>query len=116
MANYKCEPAPGRYLVDPLQLGEKTDGGVFLPEQSRYLTREAIILEVGGAKDAIFANDENRAASARYQKGDRIVYTPYSGSSFKLNGKDVTMLEERDIICRLTPVDDEPPIGINDHA
>lgn len=91
------EPYGDRILVRPLQTPDRSSGGVHIPESARYLTAEGIVLGVGEGRTL----PDGTIRPLLTNVGDRVKYTPYAGSAFKLNDEDVLVLSERDILGRL---------------
>jgi chaperonin GroES len=63
--------------------GEKTEGGLYKPQQAIEIANQAEIRAV--------------AADSRYKVGDRIVFVKYSGSQITLNGIEYTLIKEKEI-------------------
>jgi chaperonin GroES len=79
----KFNPTSNNLVVRPLTQAEQTQGGVFLPDSSRKLLDEGIVIELGPKVDqTLFANG--------IKPDDRVVMRRYSGTPLKLaKGDDV---------------------------
>ena len=74
---------------------EKTAGGIFLPDSAKEKPQEAEVLAVGIGKD-----DEGKDVKELFtvKKGDKVLISKYGGSEIKLDGDDVLIINETDIL------------------
>lgn len=88
-------PLHDRVLVEPLTAEEKTAGGIIIPDTAQEKPQEGKIIAVGnGAR-----NDDGTAQAMDVKKGDKILYGKWSGTEVKLDGKDLLIMKESDIMA-----------------
>ena len=88
-------PLHDRVLVEPLTAEEKTAGGIIIPDTAQEKPQEGKIVAVGnGAR-----NDDGTTQAMDVKKGDRILYGKWSGTEVKLDGKDLLIMKESDIMA-----------------
>ena len=88
-------PLGRRVLVKRSTSEEKTAGGIFLPDTAKEKPQEAEVLALGTGKD-----DEGKDVSTLFtvKKGDKVLISKYGGTEVKLNGDDVLIINETDIL------------------
>jgi len=92
MANIK--PLGQRVLVKRIQPEEKTAGGIFLPETAKEKPQEAEVISIGtGGRD-----DQGKLIEFTVKVGDRVLISKYGGTEVKVNGQEVLILNESDIL------------------
>ncbi|MCY2947233.1 MAG: co-chaperone GroES [Gemmataceae bacterium] len=91
-------PLEDRVVVEPLEAEEKTSGGIYIPEAAKEKPQRGKVLAVGPGK----RTDSGELIPMTVTKDDVVVYGRYSGNDVNVNGKDVKILREGDILARLT--------------
>ena len=87
-------PLGDRVLVKRVEEEEKTRGGIIIPDTAKEKPQEGEVIAVGPG-----ARDENGKAQALDVKaGDRILFGKWSGTEVKLDGKDLLIMKESDIL------------------
>jgi len=87
-------PLHDRVLVKPLEAEQKTAGGVIIPETAQEKPQQGEILAVGaGAK-----NDKGEVAPMDVKVGDKVMYGKWSGSEVRIDGEDLVIMKESDIM------------------
>ena len=90
----KIKPMGQRVLVRRLEAEEKSAGGIVLPDTAKEKPQEAEVLELGtGGKD-----EDGKTIEFTVKKGDTVLISKYGGTEIKLNGQDVLILSESDIL------------------
>ena len=90
----QIRPLHDRVLVEPLDAEEKTAGGIIIPDTAQEKPMEGKIVAVGkGSK-----NDEGKVAALDVKKGDRILYGKWSGTEVKVDGEELLIMKESDIM------------------
>jgi len=89
----KLNPVNGRVLVKPLEAGDKTPGGIFLPDTAKEKLLEGTVIST--AEDA---TDE-------VAKGDRVIYKEFGGTEVKFEGEDYILLTEDELLAKYKAVD-----------
>ena len=88
------KPLGQRILVKPLSTEEKTKSGIFLPESAKEKPEEGEVLAVGEGKYI-----EGKLVPLAVKKGDKILFSKYSPDEIKVEGKDLLMIKEEDILA-----------------
>ncbi|RZO36202.1 MAG: co-chaperone GroES [Rhodospirillaceae bacterium] len=87
-------PLHDRVLVEPLTAEEKTAGGIIIPDTAQEKPQEGKIIAVGnGAK-----GEDGKAQALDVKKGDKVLYGKWSGTEVKVDGKDLLIMKESDIM------------------
>ena len=89
------KPLGARVLVKRVEADEKTAGGLFLPDTAKEKPQEAEVLALGIGKD-----DEGKDVSTLFtvKVGNKVLISKYGGTEVKLNGDDVLIINETDIL------------------
>ena len=93
----KVRPLDDRVVVEPLEAQEKTAGGILLPDTAKEKPQRGRVLAVGPGK--LRANGERSAISV--SKGDEVLYGRYGGSDVQVQGREVKILRESDILAKV---------------
>ncbi len=88
------KPLHDRVLVKPLDADEKTAGGIIIPDTAKEKPVEGKIVAAGPG----LRGDDGKLHKLDVQKGDRILYGKWSGTEVKLNGDDLLIMKESDIM------------------
>ena len=87
-------PLNDRAIIEPLAAEEKTAGGIIIPDTAKEKPAEGVIIAVGpGGRDA-----KGKRHELSVQKGDRVLYGKWSGTEVKVDGKDLLIMKESDIM------------------
>ena len=87
-------PLHDRVVVRRVDSEEKTKGGIIIPDTAKEKPSEGIVESVGPG-----ARDENGKINALDVKaGDRVLFGKWSGTEVKLNGEDLIIMKESDIM------------------
>lgn len=89
----KITPLGRRVLVKRVASEEKTAGGIFLPDNAKEKPQEAEVLALGTGKD-----DEGKDVSFTVAVGNKVLISKYGGTEVKLDGEDVLIINESDIL------------------
>jgi len=90
-------PLDDRIVVKPLDVEEKTPGGIVLPDTAKEKPQTGKILAVGPGK----LMDNGDRAGVAVKVGDRVIYGKYSGTEIKVDGDELKILRESDILGKL---------------
>lgn len=88
-------PLDNRVLVKKEDAKDRTRGGIVLPHLAQKDTRQGVVIEAGPGK--LLKN--GMRAEPQVRRGDRVIYSQYSGTDIKIKGVAHMMLEEDGIIC-----------------
>ena len=87
-------PLGDRILVKRVKEEERTKGGIIIPDSAKEKPQEGKIVAVGKGK----YDDTGKLIPIEVKAGDKILFGKYSGSEFKLEGEDLLILREDDIL------------------
>ena len=90
----KLRPLGDRILVKRIKEEEKTKGGIIIPDTAKEKPQEGKVVAVGKGKVA----DDGKLIAPEVKAGDKILFGKYSGSEIKLEGDDLIVLREDDIL------------------
>ena len=93
----KIRPLDDRVVVEPMEAEEMTAGGIVLPDSAKEKPQEGKIIAVGQGK----LLDDGTRAKPSVKKGDVVLYAKYGGTEIKVEGKDVLILRESDILAKV---------------
>ena len=93
----KIRPLDDRVVVEPLEAEEKTSGGILLPDSAKQKPQRGRIVAVGSGK----LLDNGHRAALVVAKGDEVIYGKYSGNDIKIDGKELKILRESDILAKV---------------
>jgi chaperonin GroES len=90
----KIRPLHDRIIVKRVQEEEKTKGGIIIPDTAKEKPLEGEVIAVGNGK----LLDDGKLRPLDVKKGDRVLFTKYSGSEVKIDGEEHLILREEDIL------------------
>ncbi|MET0940073.1 MAG: co-chaperone GroES [Mesorhizobium sp.] len=94
MAKSKFRPLHDRVVVRRVESEEKTKGGIIIPDTAKEKPQEGEIIAVGsGARD-----ESGKLVPLDVKTGDRVLFGKWSGTEVKLNGEDLLIMKESDIM------------------
>ena len=87
-------PLHDRVLVRRLESEERTAGGIIIPDTAKEKPQEGVVVSVGaGARD-----ESGKLVPLDVQAGDSILFGKWSGTEVKVNGEDLIIMKESDIL------------------
>jgi chaperonin GroES len=87
-------PLHDRVVVRRLDSEEKTKGGIIIPDTAKEKPSEGVIVSVGpGARD-----DQGKVTALDVKAGDRVLFGKWSGTEVKVDGEDLLIMKESDIM------------------
>jgi len=90
----KFRPLHDRVVVRRLDSEEKTKGGIIIPDSAKEKPQEGEIVAVGsGARD-----ESGKLVPLDVKKGDKVLFGKWSGTEVKIDGQDVLIMKESDIM------------------
>ena len=89
------KPLHDRILVERIEAENKTKGGIIIPDTAQEKPAEGIILAVGeGSRD-----DNGKRIALDVKVGDRVLFTKWGGTEIKIDGKEVVIMKESDVLA-----------------
>ncbi len=90
-------PLGDRVLVKRVEEESKTKGGIIIPDSVKEKPSEGEVVAVGpGARD-----DSGKIVPTELKKGDRILFGKWSGTEVKIEGEDLLIMKESDVLGTL---------------
>jgi chaperonin GroES len=90
----KFRPLHDRVLVRRIEGVEKTAGGIIIPDTAKEKPQEGEVIAAGsGAK-----NEDGKITPLDVKAGDRILFGKWSGTEVKIDGEDLLIMKESDIL------------------
>ncbi|MCF6292817.1 MAG: co-chaperone GroES [Robiginitomaculum sp.] len=90
----KFRPLHDRVLVSRIEEESTTKGGIIIPDTAKEKPSEGKVISVGpGTKD-----DSGKLTALDVKKGDRILFGKWSGTEVKLDGEELIIMKESDIM------------------
>ena len=88
------KPLHDRVLVRRIEEEEKTSGGIIIPDTAKEKPSEGEVIAVGpGAR-----SEDGTINPPDVKVGDRVLFSKYGGTDVKIDGEDLTILRESDIL------------------
>ncbi|OJY63261.1 co-chaperone GroES, partial [Rhizobium sp. 60-20] len=87
-------PLHDRILVRRVESEEKTKGGIIIPDTAKEKPQEGEVIAVGpGAR-----NEAGQIQALDVKAGDRVLFGKWSGTEIKINGEDLLIMKESDVM------------------
>src|SRR5271169_6074399 len=93
----KVRPLDDRVIVEPLEAEEKTAGGILLPDTAKQKPQRGRVLSVGPGK----MRDNGERMRLAVAKGDEVIYGRYGGNDIQVDGVELKILRESDILAKV---------------
>jgi chaperonin GroES len=91
----KVRPLQDRVLIKRLEDDvEKTKGGLYIPDSAKEKPQQGKVMAVGKGR----VNDEGKVIPLDVKAGDKILFGKYSGSEIKVDGEELLIMREEDIL------------------
>lgn len=89
------KPLGDRLVVQPAKPEEQTSTGILLPETAKEKPQQGKVIAAGpGARE-----ESGERIALDVQVGDTVLYTKYAGTTIKLNGQEILILKETDVLA-----------------
>ncbi|MBA1158510.1 MULTISPECIES: co-chaperone GroES [Microvirga] len=90
----KFRPLHDRVVVRRIEAEEKTAGGIIIPDTAKEKPQEGEVVAVGpGARD-----ENGKVAALDVKAGDRVLFGKWSGTEVRIDGQDLLIMKESDIM------------------
>lgn len=94
MANINFRPLHDRVVVRRIESEQKTAGGVIIPDTAKEKPQEGEVVAVGlGTRD-----ETGKILALDVKAGDRVLFGKWSGTEIKINGEELLIMKESDIM------------------
>ena len=88
------KPLHDRVLVERVEQEDRTKGGIIIPDTAQEKPMEGKVGSVGGGA----RNENGQVVALDVKKGDRILFGKWSGTEVKIDGKELLIMKESDIM------------------
>jgi chaperonin GroES len=93
----KLRPLDDRVVVVPVEAEERTAGGIVLPDTAKEKPQRGTVKAIGPGR----LLDSGKRADLSVSVGDVVIYGKYSGSDIEVDGNEVKILRESDILAKV---------------
>ncbi|MED5475825.1 MAG: co-chaperone GroES [Candidatus Neomarinimicrobiota bacterium] len=93
----KVKPLADRVIVRAAEAEEMSKGGIILPDTAKEKPQQGEVLAVGPGK----ASENGNLVKMTLKTGDKVLYGKYSGTEISVDGEDVLIMRENDILAVL---------------
>lgn len=90
----QVKPLHDRILVKRLNEEEKTKGGIFIPDTAKEKPAQGEVIAVGTGR----RTEDGKLVALEVKKGDKVLFGKYSGTEIKIDGQDLIVMREEDIM------------------
>ena len=92
----KIVPLGDRVVIKAVPKEEVSKGGIVLPDTAKEKPQEGEIIAVGPGK----LSEDGKRIAMEVKVGDKVIYSKYAGTEFKLDDEEVIILRESDILAK----------------
>ena len=92
----KIEPLGDRVVIKPTPKEEVSKGGIVLPDTAKEKPQEGKIIAVGPGR----LSEDGKRIAMELKMGDKVIYSKYAGTEFKLDDEEVVIMREGDILAK----------------
>jgi len=92
----KLQPLADRLVVKPIEREEVSRGGIVLPDTAKEKPQEGEVMAVGPGR----LSEDGKRIAMEVKVGDIVVYTKYGGTEIKIEGEELVILRESDILAK----------------
>ncbi|MHC4407319.1 MAG: co-chaperone GroES [Planctomycetota bacterium] len=96
-SDINLRPLDDRVVVEPMEAEEVTAGGIVLPDTAKEKPQRGTVVAVGPGK----LLDSGQRGELSIAVGDEVIYGKYAGTDIELDGRDVKILRESDILAKV---------------
>ncbi len=91
----KVRPLGEKILVKRLEAEDKTKGGIILPDSAKEKPQQGTVIAVGDGK----LLDDGSRSKIQVKKGDKVVFNSYAGTDIKIDGEELMLMNESDVLA-----------------
>ena len=93
----KLKPLGDRLIVKAVEEEETTSSGIVLPDTAKEKPQRGKVLAVGEGK----VNDDGKRVPIDVSEGDEVLYSKYGGTDIVIDGEDLLVLRESDVLAKV---------------
>ena len=90
-------PLHDRIIVQRLEEGEQKIGGIIIPDTAKEKPQQGKVIAAGNGK----AKDDGKRIPLDVSEGDEVLYSKYGGTEIKVDGEELLVLRESDVLARV---------------
>jgi chaperonin GroES len=94
----KIRPLHDRVIVKRIEEDQKTKGGIIIPDTAKEKPQMGEVVAAGPGKKT----EEGKLVPIDVKKGDRVLFTKYAGNDIKIEGEELLIMREEDILGIIT--------------
>ncbi|HEV2062827.1 MAG TPA: co-chaperone GroES [Solirubrobacteraceae bacterium] len=94
----KLKPLGDRLIVKAIEDEETTASGIVLPDTAKEKPQRGEVIAVG---DGRYDEDGDKRIPLDVQAGDKVLYSKYGGTEIKVEGEDLLVLRESDVLAKI---------------
>ena len=94
----KLKPLGDRLIVQAIEQEETTAGGILLPDTAKEKPQKGKVLAVGDGK---ISEDTGKRIPLDVSEGDEVLYSKYGGTEIKIEGEELLVLRESDVLAKV---------------
>ena len=91
----KVQPLADRLVVRPNEREEMTVSGIVLPDTAKEKPQEGTVVAIGPGR----LNEQGKRVALEVKTGDTVLYAKYAGTEVKIEGEDLLILKETDVLA-----------------
>jgi chaperonin GroES len=91
----KIKPISDHVVIEPLEAEDKTPGGIVLPDTAKEKSTKGKVIAVGSG----YLLPNGRQVALSIKAGDKVIYSKYAGSEVKVDGKELKIVKESEILA-----------------
>lgn len=91
----KVRPLGDKILIKRLEAESRTAGGIVLPDSAKEKPKRGRIIAIGDGK----LLDTGERAKPQVKKGEEVLFTSYAGTEIKIDGEELIIMDESDILA-----------------
>ena len=95
-AKLKIFPLADRVAIRPMEETETMKGGLYIPDTAKEKPIQGEVIAAGPGR-----REKGEAVPMELKVGDRVVYGKYSGTQVELDGEEIILIKESDVIAKL---------------
>jgi chaperonin GroES len=92
----KIEPLGDRVVIRPTPKEEVSRGGIVLPDTAQEKPQDGKVIAAGPGR----LTEDGKRIPMDVKKGDKVIYSKYAGTEFKLDGEELVVMREGDILAK----------------
>ncbi|MBI4300426.1 MAG: co-chaperone GroES [Chloroflexi bacterium] len=93
----ELKPLGDRIVVKPVVKEEITRGGIVIPDTVKEKPQEGEVIAVGPGR----LGEDGKRIPMDIARGDRVIYAKYTGTEWKLDGEEVLILSESNVLAKI---------------